>query len=188
MEQTRNAATKAAQARQIEVTDEVINKLENGEMTAYEAQAAIREAARATETATQAHEKGEADTTPDAGANGLTREEYAVIAAAFRRLGCDSLITYSGYFGDFAAFSFGKFWQNMPKAVQVLAEYAASEQAAERGERKEIQGFINALGQVSETLAMIQESSPIFDEAEKLCDALDNAFWRYERGAGSPKA
>ena len=188
MEQTRNAATKAAQARQIEVTDEVINKLESGEMTAYEAQAAIRDAARATETATQAHGSEAADTTPDTGANGLTREEYAVIAAAFRRLGCDSLITYSGYFGDFAAFSFGKFWQNMPKAVQVLAEYAVSAQAAERGERKEIQGFINALGQVSETLSMMQESSPIFDEAEKLCTALDDAFWRYERGAGSPKA
>lgn len=185
MEQARNAATKAAQARQIEVTDEVINKLESGEMTAYEAQAAIREAARATETATQAHGSEAADTTPDAGANGLTREEYAVFAAALRRLGCDSLLTYSDYFGDFAAFSFGKFWQNMPKAVQVLAEYAVSAQAAELGERKEVQGFINALGQVSETLSRIVESAYIFDEAETLCTALDDAHFRYETGASS---
>ncbi len=185
MEQARNAAVAA---RQITVANEVINKLENGGITAVEAQEAIREAARATEKAEQAHGSGEADTTPGAGTDGLTREEYTVIAAAFRRLGCDSLLTYSDYFGDFASLSFRRFWQNMPKAVQVLAEYAVSPQAAGRGERTDIQDFINALGRVSEMLSMIQDSSYIFDEAEKLCTALDDAFYRYERVAGSPAA
>ena len=110
----------------------------------------------------------------------ITREEYEVIKLVFERLGCDSLITYSDFFGNFIGYSYDRFFKHQPKAVQVLCNYMYS-QTTTNNERQQIRSYINGLETVSETLYTLTENCAMLEEAEKLCDALDEAKYAYQR-------
>lgn len=105
----------------------------------------------------------------------ITREEFAVIKSVFERIGCASLITYSDYFDRYIGTSYNDFFANQAEAVQVLEQVAANNKESANGLRI----FIRSLGQVSSLLYTIVESYNIFDEAGRMCDALDEAFFEY---------
>lgn len=109
----------------------------------------------------------------------ITREEYEVIKSVFERLGCDDLITYSDFFSNFVGFSYDRFFRNQPKVVQALCRYM-NNQTTTNSERQQIQSYIDNLESVSETLYLIVENNAIFDEAEILCDTLDEAHTQYK--------
>lgn len=106
----------------------------------------------------------------------ITREEYEVIKSVFVRLGCDSLITYSNFFDNFFGLSYEKFFKYQPAALSAIC--AQMEQGTRK--RNELQHFIDGLEAVNGTLYRIVENSPVFDEAEILCDTLDIAHHEYE--------
>lgn len=108
----------------------------------------------------------------------ITREEYEVIKSVFKRIGCDSLITYSGFFGNFVGYSYSGFFCYQPKAVQALCYYMS--QIADNSERQQICSYINNLEIISESLCILTENNAIFEEAEKLCNALDEAHTQYQ--------
>ncbi len=109
----------------------------------------------------------------------ITREEYEVIKSVFERLGCDDLITYSDFFSNFIGFSYDRFFRNQPKVVQVLCRYM-NNQTTTNSERSQIQSYIDNLESVLKTLYLIVENNAIFDEAEILCDTLDEAHTQYK--------
>ena len=106
----------------------------------------------------------------------ITREEYEVIKSVFVRLGCDSLITYSNFFDNFFGLSYEKFFKYQPAALSAIC--AQMEQGTRK--RNELQHFTDGLEAVNGTLYRIVENSPVFDEAEILCDTLDIAHHEYE--------
>lgn len=108
----------------------------------------------------------------------ITREEYEVIKSVFERIGCDSLITYSDFFGSFVGYSYSGFFRNQPKAVQALCNYM--NQITDNSERQQICAYINNLEIVSESLCAITENNAIFEEAEELCYELDVAHTQYK--------
>lgn len=108
----------------------------------------------------------------------ITREEHEVIKSVFERIGCDSLITYSDFFSRFVGCSYSVFFRNQPKAVQALCNYMS--QTTDNSERQQICSYINNLEMVSETLFALTENNVIFEEAEKLCNALDEAHTQYQ--------
>lgn len=108
----------------------------------------------------------------------ITREEYEVIKSVFVRLGCDSLITYSNFFDNFFGLSYEKFFKYQPAALRAIAEQMERETDTRR--RNGLQVFIDGLEAVNATIYRIVENSPVFDEAEILCDTLDIAHYEYE--------
>lgn len=106
----------------------------------------------------------------------ISREEYEVIKSVFERLGCDSLITFSNFFDNFFGLSYEKFFKYQPAALSAIC--AQMEQGTRK--RNELQHFIDGLEAVNGTLYRIVENSPVFDEAEILCDTLDIAHHEYE--------
>lgn len=108
----------------------------------------------------------------------ITREEYEYIRAVFKRLGCDSLINYSDFFGEILHGSFAYFFKCQPRVIQSLAETA--DRTSNQEDREAILGFLDKLSSVNELIIMLQESAPILNEAETLCTALDEAYYEYQ--------
>lgn len=108
----------------------------------------------------------------------ITREEYEVIKSVFERIGCDSLIVYSDFFGRFVGYSYSGFFRNQPKAVEALCNYMS--QTTDNSERQQIRAYINSLEIISEFLYTLTENNAIFEEAEELCNALDEAHTQYQ--------
>lgn len=108
----------------------------------------------------------------------ISREEYEVIKSVFERLGCDSLITYSNFFEYFFGFSYEKFLRHQPAALMAIA--GQMERETEGFKKHELKEFVGSLELVNGTIYRIVESSSVFDEAEILCSALDEAHYKYE--------
>lgn len=108
----------------------------------------------------------------------ISREEYEVIKSVFERLGCDSLITFSNFFDNFFGLSYEKFFKYQPAALRAIAGQMEREPDTRR--RNDLQVFLDGLEAVNGTLYRIVENSSVFDEAEILCSALDEAHYEYE--------
>ncbi len=108
----------------------------------------------------------------------ITREEYEVIKSVFVRLGCDSLITYSNFFDNFFGLSYEKFFKYQPAALRAIAGQMEREPDTRR--RNDLQVFLDGLEAVNGTIYRIVENSSVFDEAEIMCSALDEAHYKYE--------
>lgn len=108
----------------------------------------------------------------------ISREEYEVIKSVFERLGCDSLIIFSNFFDNFFGLSYEKFFKYQPAALRAIAGQMEREPDTRR--RNDLQEFLDGLEAVNGTLYRIVENSSVFDEAEILCSALDEAHYEYE--------
>lgn len=107
----------------------------------------------------------------------ITREEYEVIKSVFERLGCDSLISYSGFFGDIAINSFCNFFVYQVPALEAI--FHVAETTTDIEVKRNLLHFTDELKTVNGTIYDIAENAPAFAEAEKLCDALDEARYIY---------
>lgn len=108
----------------------------------------------------------------------ITREEYELIKSVFERLGCDSLITYSNFFDNFFGWSYERFFVGQPDALSAII--AQKEREGNPGRKSNLQSFVDVLEAVNGTLYRIVENSSVFEEAEILCSALDEAHCEYE--------